>query len=225
MSEDCRVVFLRDVVRTFRNYKALGEAAMAQVADGDLHTLMDPDSNSIAIIVKLLAAYNGGPGRVARGRAMPLESLQYALGVGDYRSVLKVYEPSVRAHAAELGLVRSRRGDDWWTLSRRLQVPLIQLRLYNPFLSDQRLHPATHLIAYPQHPVRNLFGVTEDDRLEYRVRIGDNYINLAFAFGVDVDGLRSANELWRLQLLRPDMVLTIPLDSTEALMRAPRPSR
>jgi soluble lytic murein transglycosylase-like protein len=78
-----------------------------------------------------LAAYNGGPGRVARGRAMPLESLQYVLGVGDYRSVLKMYEPSVRAHAAELGLVTSRKGDDWWTLSRRLQVPLIQLRLWN----------------------------------------------------------------------------------------------
>ena len=164
-----------------------------------------------------LAAYNGGPGRVARGRAMPLESLQYVLGVGDYRSVLKVYEPSVRAHAAELGLVRSRKGDDWWTLSRRLQVPLIQLRLYNPFITDQRLNQATHLIAYPRHPVRDSFDVTEDDRLEYRARIGDNYINLAFAFGVDVDGLRSANELWRLQLLRPDMVLTIPFDSTDTL--------
>lgn len=164
-----------------------------------------------------LAAYNGGPGRVARGRAMPLESLQYVLGVGDYRSVLKMYEPSVRAHAAELGLVTSRKGDDWWTLSRRLQVPLIQLRLYNPFLSDQRLNQATHLIAYLRHPVSDLFDVTEDDRLEYRARIGDNYINLAFAFGVNVDGLRSANELWRLQLLPPDMILTIPFDSTDAL--------
>jgi LysM repeat protein len=165
-----------------------------------------------------LAAYNGGPGRVARGRAMPLESLQYVLGVGDYRSVLKMYAPSVRAHAAELGLATSRKGDDWWTLSRRLQVPLIQLRLYNPFLSDQRLSRATHLIAYPQHPVSGLFDVTEDERLEYRARIGDNYINLAFAFGVNVDELRRANELWRLQLLRPDMVLTIPFDSTDTLI-------
>jgi soluble lytic murein transglycosylase-like protein/LysM repeat protein len=164
-----------------------------------------------------LAAYNGGPGRVARGRAMPLESLQYVLGVGDYRSVLKVYEPSVRAHVAELGLVRSREGDDWWALSRRLEVPLIQLRLYNPFLTDQRLNQPTHLIAYPRHPVGDLFDVTEDGRLEYSARIGDNYINLAFAFGVDVDRLRSANELWRLQLLRPDTVLTIPFDSTETL--------
>ena len=162
-----------------------------------------------------LAAYNGGPGRVARGRAMPLESLQYVLGVGSYRSVLKVYEPSVRAHAAELGLVTSRKGDDWWTLSRRLEVPLIQLRLYNPFLTDQRLNQGPHLIAYPRHPRRDVFDVTEDGRPQYRARIGDNYFNLAFAFGVDLDRMRSSNELWRLQLLPPGMVLTIPLDSTE----------
>jgi len=96
-------------------------------------------------------------------------------------------------------------------------VPLIQLRLYNPFITDRRLNQATRLIAYPGQPVRDLFDVTEDGRLEYRARIGDNYINLAFAFGVDVDRLRSANELWRLQLLPADMMLTIPFDSTDAL--------
>ena len=47
--------YLRDIVRTYRNYKALGDGAMAQVSDPDLHTLVDPDANSIAIIVKHLA--------------------------------------------------------------------------------------------------------------------------------------------------------------------------
>jgi hypothetical protein len=48
--------YLRDVVRTFRNYQALGAKAMAQVpADADLHTQIDPDSNSIAVIVKHVA--------------------------------------------------------------------------------------------------------------------------------------------------------------------------
>ena len=45
-------VHLRDVLRTFRNYKALGEGAIAQVSDADLHRLIDPDANSIAIIAK-----------------------------------------------------------------------------------------------------------------------------------------------------------------------------
>jgi Protein of unknown function (DUF1572) len=53
--EDLRHVYLRDTARTFRNYKALGERAMAQVSDDHLHTLVDPDANSIAIIVKHLA--------------------------------------------------------------------------------------------------------------------------------------------------------------------------
>jgi hypothetical protein len=47
--------YLADQVRTFRNYKALGDGALSQVSDADLHTLVDPDANSIAVIVKHLA--------------------------------------------------------------------------------------------------------------------------------------------------------------------------
>ena len=43
---------LADIVRTFRNYRTLGEKAMSQVADRDLHRLIDADANSIALIVK-----------------------------------------------------------------------------------------------------------------------------------------------------------------------------
>ena len=50
-----------------------------------------------------LAGYNGGPGRVSRGRP-PLESLQYVLAVGQYRNVLKLYDRSVRHHAQRIGL-------------------------------------------------------------------------------------------------------------------------
>src|SRR4051812_45406797 len=48
--------YLADVVRSFRMYQALAEAAIAQVAaDADLHAVIDPNSNSIAIIVKHIA--------------------------------------------------------------------------------------------------------------------------------------------------------------------------
>jgi Protein of unknown function (DUF1572) len=48
--------YLRDVVRTFKNYKDLADKAIAQVTnDGDLHTQIDPDSNSLAIIMKHIA--------------------------------------------------------------------------------------------------------------------------------------------------------------------------
>jgi hypothetical protein len=48
--------YLRDTLRAYRQYKALGESAIAQVrADSDLHKCLDPDSNSIAVIIKHVA--------------------------------------------------------------------------------------------------------------------------------------------------------------------------
>jgi hypothetical protein len=43
---------LLDIVRSFKNYKVLGDAALAQVPDEHLHTELDPNSNSLAVIVK-----------------------------------------------------------------------------------------------------------------------------------------------------------------------------
>jgi hypothetical protein len=50
-----RAAYLRDIARTYRNYKALGERAIAQVTDDDLHRVLDPEANSIAIIARHLA--------------------------------------------------------------------------------------------------------------------------------------------------------------------------
>ena len=50
------LAYLRDVVRTFKNYKTLADKAIAQVAaDDDLHVQIDPESNSIAVITKHVA--------------------------------------------------------------------------------------------------------------------------------------------------------------------------
>jgi len=46
---------LQDVLRTFRNYKSLGDRAIAQTPDAQLKTELDPNSNSIAVIVKHIA--------------------------------------------------------------------------------------------------------------------------------------------------------------------------
>lgn len=43
---------LTDIRRSFRSYKALGDAALRNTPDEHLHTELDPNSNSIAIIVK-----------------------------------------------------------------------------------------------------------------------------------------------------------------------------
>ena len=52
---DYRETYLRDIVRTFRNYKTLGEKALAQTPDEHLHTELDAASNSVAVIVKHVA--------------------------------------------------------------------------------------------------------------------------------------------------------------------------
>ncbi|HEX4348134.1 MAG TPA: DUF1572 family protein [Vicinamibacterales bacterium] len=45
---------LQDIIRTYNNYKKLADAAIAQTTDADLHRLIDPDANSVAIVVKHL---------------------------------------------------------------------------------------------------------------------------------------------------------------------------
>jgi Protein of unknown function (DUF1572) len=49
---DVRAVYLADIVRMFRSYKALGDAALRNTPDAHLHTELDANSSSIAIIVK-----------------------------------------------------------------------------------------------------------------------------------------------------------------------------
>jgi len=44
--------YIEDALAIFRQYKLLGERAMAQVSDKQLFALLDEESNSIAIIVK-----------------------------------------------------------------------------------------------------------------------------------------------------------------------------
>jgi len=51
-SPDFRAAYLKDLARTFRSYQALGERAIAQAPDADLHTELDANSNSIAVVVK-----------------------------------------------------------------------------------------------------------------------------------------------------------------------------
>lgn len=47
--------YLDDVLRQLRKYKAMGEAAMAQVDDAALFRRLDPEANSIALVVKHMA--------------------------------------------------------------------------------------------------------------------------------------------------------------------------
>ena len=51
--------YLQDSLSLFRYYKKLTERAMAQVRDEQLLTVLDPEMNSIAVLVKHMAGNMG----------------------------------------------------------------------------------------------------------------------------------------------------------------------
>src|SRR5713101_6065438 len=142
-----------------------------------------------------IAAYNAGPGTVTKGRPLRLETLQYVIGIGYYKSVLRLYEPEIRRQAKTLRLQRVQEGDSWKTIAQRIGVPDHLLRLYNPFLAPRPLK-AGALVAYPLSVPHDLLEY-EGEHLYYTSRIGDSYLNLALVFGTDLETFRRDNDLWR----------------------------
>src|SRR5579863_3367195 len=55
MDADIATHYLDEARRQFRGHKRLAEGAMAQLKDEELFVSLDPESNSIAILVKHLA--------------------------------------------------------------------------------------------------------------------------------------------------------------------------
>jgi hypothetical protein len=49
---DLRTAYLTDIVRQFRMFKDYADKAIARVPDANLHTELDANSNSVAVIVK-----------------------------------------------------------------------------------------------------------------------------------------------------------------------------
>ena len=55
MQNDAATHYLYEVRRQFRGHKRLGEGAIAQLKDEELLVTLDPESNSVAVIIKHLA--------------------------------------------------------------------------------------------------------------------------------------------------------------------------
>lgn len=163
---------------------------------------------------KAVAAYNGGPGRLARAGSLPLETLQYVVGVGYYRTVLKQHERALRTHASSLRLEVIDTATTWSELSRRLGLPVMELQLHNPFIASRRLR-AGDLVAVPPGARPSLL-VPSDGGVSYRMRHGDHYINLAHTLGIDLDAVRSVNDLWHTQVVPTGTMLRLPLSGERA---------
>ena len=55
MNESPEMLYLQDVVDQFRQLKSLADRALAQVGDQDLLAALDPESNSLAVLIQHLA--------------------------------------------------------------------------------------------------------------------------------------------------------------------------
>jgi Protein of unknown function (DUF1572) len=55
MTGDLATHYLEEARRQMRGHKYMGEAAMSQLSDADFFVALDPESNSIAVLVKHLA--------------------------------------------------------------------------------------------------------------------------------------------------------------------------
>ena len=55
MTDSPASLYLKDVVEQFHKLKALGDRALAQVRDEDLFVTLDPESNSLAILIQHMA--------------------------------------------------------------------------------------------------------------------------------------------------------------------------
>jgi len=157
-----------------------------------------------------LAAYNGGPNRIVRHRPLHLETIQYVIGIGYYKNVLRRWGAEVRAQAEKLELLETTAEDTWGSLSRRTGVSVVLLRMHNPFLAARSLRPG-QLVAYPTGE-RTLPVVDYLEGVQYVAREGDIYLTLAFIFGVAPDAIRRENGLWHVDLILPGTRLNIPLD-------------
>jgi hypothetical protein len=55
LHQEISAEYLADVLRNFRSYKKLAEDALAQLADEEIFRLIDPEANSIAMLIKHMA--------------------------------------------------------------------------------------------------------------------------------------------------------------------------
>lgn len=146
-----------------------------------------------------VAAYNAGPGTVSKDRPLRLETLQYVIGVGSYKSVLQLHEAEIRRQAQKLNLYSVQEEDSWDTVAQATKIPVPLLQLYNPFLAPWPLQSGA-LVVYPPTIPRDVLEY-KGKTLYYTSRLGDSYLHLAFVFGIDLEAFRRDNGLWRLQQL------------------------
>jgi membrane-bound lytic murein transglycosylase D len=105
---------------------------------------------------------------------------------------------------------RIQRGDSWWRLSRRFDVPIRILKSLNN-RSSNLLRPGESIIVPVGSGQKERIHRAEEHSGEYVVQRGDSLWEIARRFGLSVGALRRANDLRHGgRIIKPGQRLNIP---------------
>jgi len=118
---------------------------------------------------------------------------------------------------ADYNRYKIRRGDSWWKLSRKFQVPVKILKNINNKNTDI-LHPGQSILI-PASAAQVANADQRDSKhkynRKYRVQKGDSLWSIAKKFDKDVENLREANNISRdSDPLQINQELVIPIDAS-----------
>lgn len=134
-----------------------------------------------------------------------------ATAASDYR--LSAAQRLARNQNKDRGGVRMthvvQRGDTFWDLSRRYDVPLRSLAQWNNMAPGDTLRPGQQLVVWDRKAERRTLRT-----IQYQVRRGDSLARISSRFKVSVNDLLNWNGLSRDQYLQPGQTLKLYVDVT-----------
>lgn len=134
-----------------------------------------------------------------------------ATAASDYR--LSAAQRLARTQNRDRGGVRMthvvQRGDTFWDLSRRYDVPLRSLARWNNMAPGDTLRPGQKLAVWDRKAERRTLRT-----IQYQVRRGDSLARISSRFKVSIHDLLNWNGLSRDQYLQPGQTLKLYVDVT-----------
>lgn len=150
-------------------------------------------------IDKVIVAYNGGP-RAAQSERLKMESLQYLQGVSLYLRLIKQYKDEIKQEIKNLKIYTAAENDkSWIDISEKLNKPILELRLLNPFLVSHGFKANSKIVYSEKNIDLSEFEIQIDENkitVKYKAKKGEIYHHLVNVFSAKIEDFRYDNGLW-----------------------------
>ncbi|MBN1113752.1 MAG: LysM peptidoglycan-binding domain-containing protein [Oligoflexia bacterium] len=135
------------------------------------------------------------------------EEVEELVSIEKYDRVMP--DPRKIGYNKEAGVYKVRRGDNLWTIARRIRVPINRLKECNPSLSNNRIYPGQKLSTKCTTVSRRSNPGSVNSGGTYTVRNGDNLWMIAKRHRTTVAELRRCNDTVKRHTLFPGQKLTL----------------